>query len=107
MVLDGEHYSICGGKDGSNDDQRARVETLTVRELDVAILVAAGLRNKQIARQLGISPFTVGAHLVRIYCKLGVDSRCALATHIGTSPSRSFPPLPRRRLNGVALQDGD
>jgi HD-GYP domain-containing protein (c-di-GMP phosphodiesterase class II) len=52
---------------------------LTARESDVLTLLAQGLPNKGIARQLGISPKTVGNHVERIYTKLGVSSRAAAA----------------------------
>ena len=46
---------------------------LTARESDVLGLLAQGLPNKAIARQLGISPKTVGNHVEHIYTKLGVS----------------------------------
>jgi DNA-binding NarL/FixJ family response regulator len=49
--------------------------TLSPRERDVVQLVAAGLRNKEIARHLHISEKTVKYHLGRIFDKLGADSR--------------------------------
>ncbi len=52
---------------------------LTAREADVLTLLAQGLPNKGIARQLGISPKTVGNHVERIYAKLGVSNRAAAA----------------------------
>jgi HD-GYP domain-containing protein (c-di-GMP phosphodiesterase class II) len=52
---------------------------LTTREADVLSLLAQGLPNKGIARQLGISPKTVGNHVERIYTKLGVSNRAAAA----------------------------
>ncbi len=52
---------------------------LTAREADVLALLAQGLPNKGIARQLGISPKTVGNHVERIYTKLGVSNRAAAA----------------------------
>ncbi len=52
---------------------------LTVRESDVLGLLAQGLANKGIARQLGISPKTVGNHIEHIYTKLGVSNRAAAA----------------------------
>ncbi|MEO6125351.1 MAG: HD domain-containing phosphohydrolase [Ilumatobacteraceae bacterium] len=54
---------------------------LTSREGDVLGLVAQGLANKAVARQLGISPKTVGNHIEHIYTKLGVSSRAAAAMH--------------------------
>lgn len=43
-----------------------RIMTLTAREFDVMCLVIAGLSNKQIARQLGISHRTVEIHRARV-----------------------------------------
>jgi DNA-binding CsgD family transcriptional regulator len=45
----------------------------------VAGRVAAGLTNRQVARELVISVKTVEFHLGRIYAKLGVPSRTRLA----------------------------
>ena len=52
--------------------------TLSAQERTIAELAAAGHSNKQIAAQLYLSPRTVGAHLYRIFPKLGVTSRAAL-----------------------------
>jgi len=52
---------------------------LTARESDVLALLAQGLPNKGIARQLGISPKTVGNHIERIYTKLGATNRAGAA----------------------------
>jgi DNA-binding NarL/FixJ family response regulator len=46
----------------------------------VATLVAAGKRNREVAAALFLSEKTVESHLARIYDKLGVRSRAALAT---------------------------
>lgn len=40
-------------------------------------LLAQGLANKAIARELRISPKTIGNHVERIYTKLGVTNRAA------------------------------
>ena len=50
-------------------------ETLTMREIEVLRLVAAGLSNKQIAEQLVISTSTVDTHIQSIFHKLDVSSR--------------------------------
>ena len=57
-------------------------EPLTVRERQVAAAVARGLRNKEIAEELGISAETVKRHLASIYGKLAVHGRLALALHM-------------------------
>jgi ATP/maltotriose-dependent transcriptional regulator MalT len=53
---------------------------LSAREQEVATLVAAGKRNREVAAALFLSEKTVESHLARIYDKLGVRSRAALAT---------------------------
>jgi predicted ATPase/DNA-binding CsgD family transcriptional regulator len=50
-------------------------ETLTMREIEVLRLVAAGLSNKQIAERLVISTSTVDTHIQSIFHKLAVSSR--------------------------------
>jgi HD-GYP domain-containing protein (c-di-GMP phosphodiesterase class II) len=52
---------------------------LSVREVDVLVLVARGLTNRAVAQQLGISPKTVGNFVERIYAKAGVSSRAEAA----------------------------
>src|SRR5688500_18554789 len=52
-----------------------RPETPSERELEVLTLVARGLTNRAIGRQLAISEATVKTHLVHIFSKLGVTDR--------------------------------
>lgn len=53
--------------------------TLTRREREIAELAKTGLTSKEIAARLMVSPRTVDDHLSRVYRKLGVTSRTALA----------------------------
>ena len=53
--------------------------SLTEREREVAELVVAGKTNRAIGRALHISEKTVESHLSRIFAKLGVSSRTAMA----------------------------
>ncbi len=62
----------------SPERQRLATDILTPQELQVAQLAADGLTNKQIGSRLYVSHRTVGAHLARIYAKLGVTSRVQL-----------------------------
>ncbi|HUP59523.1 MAG TPA: response regulator transcription factor [Thermoanaerobaculia bacterium] len=55
--------------------------TLTAREIEITRMVAQGLRNKDIARQLDITEGTVKFHLHSIYEKLQIDGRFALITY--------------------------
>ena len=57
------------------DRMRAPATALSRRETEVLQLVADGLSNARISRQLFLSQATVKSHLVHIYAKLGVDSR--------------------------------
>ena len=59
----------------------APASPLTAREDEVLHLLAEGLGDEAIARQLVISRKTVGAHVARIYGKLGVRSRAAAVAH--------------------------
>ncbi len=51
---------------------------LTAREREVAVLVAQGLTNAAIAKQLYISPRTAAVHVSNILAKLGVANRSEL-----------------------------
>ena len=52
---------------------------LSPRELDVLKLVARGMSNPDIARQLALSEHTVHRHLTNILRKLSLSSRAAAA----------------------------
>jgi DNA-binding NarL/FixJ family response regulator len=58
--------------------------SITTREIEVLKAVAAGLRNKEIAHQLGVSEATVNAHIKHILVKLNVTDR----THAVTTALR-------------------
>jgi DNA-binding CsgD family transcriptional regulator len=56
-------------------DEVALVEALSDREIEVVRLLMFGLRNKEVASCLFVSPNTVKTHLAHIYGKLGVHTR--------------------------------
>lgn len=56
-----------------------RLDELSARERQVAVLSAQGFANVNVAARLAISETTVAVHLRRIYAKLGVHSRVELA----------------------------
>ena len=59
---------------------RGAGERLTPRESQVLALVARGLSNPSIGRELFISEATVKTHLLRAFAKLGVDDRTRAVT---------------------------
>ncbi|TVS00594.1 MAG: LuxR family transcriptional regulator [Rhodospirillales bacterium] len=64
---------------GSVHADIAAIERLSPREIEIARLVSRGLPNKAIARVLDLSPWTISAHLKRIFAKVGISSRTELA----------------------------
>ncbi|HET7521655.1 MAG TPA: LuxR C-terminal-related transcriptional regulator [Candidatus Limnocylindria bacterium] len=69
---------------------------LTVREFEVARLIAEGLTNAEIAAELSVSPKTVSAHVEHILAKLGVGRRTEVAAWAASirSPEASQPATP-------------
>jgi DNA-binding CsgD family transcriptional regulator len=63
---------------------RAREEGLTAAERRVAVLVAEGRSNREVAAALFLGERTVASHLTHIYAKLGVRSRTELALKVQT-----------------------
>lgn len=82
---------------------RARTKQTSVelspREIEVALLAAAGRSNKHIAQTLGVSPFTVRNQLAGIYSKLGVGARAELANWLREMDYGE----PHRFVNGAAV----
>jgi len=53
-------------------------DALSSQELQIAQMVADGMSNKEIGRQLYLSHRTIGTHLYRIFPKLGISARSQL-----------------------------
>jgi DNA-binding CsgD family transcriptional regulator len=66
---------------------RSRETVLTPSERRVAELAASGMKNRDVASALFVSPKTVEVNLYRIYRKLGIHSRAELGRHM-TRPER-------------------
>jgi FixJ family two-component response regulator len=78
-LLDAIQKAIASDRDLRKDRQelnevRARFNTLTPRETEVLTLVVAGLLNKQIADQLGMSELTVKTHRAHVMEKTKAES---------------------------------
>ncbi len=75
---------------GEMAENRARLAKLTPREFEVFRLVIAGLLNKQIGAELGITLRTVKTHRARVMQKMGVVSVAelvGLAQKAGIAPA--------------------
>ncbi|MCX2947410.1 response regulator [Lentzea sp. NEAU-D7] len=59
---------------------RGPAPKLSKREVQILEHLARGLSNREIAKELFISEATVKTHLVRIFVKLGVETRTAAVT---------------------------
>ncbi len=72
---------------GESIPEPARVphQPLTPQELQIAQMAASGLSNRVIADRLFLSHRTVGAHLYRVFPKLGIVSRSELARALAPS----------------------
>jgi DNA-binding CsgD family transcriptional regulator len=68
------------------------VSQLSPREQEIARMVASGYPNKTIASILEISSWTVASHLRRIFIKLEVPSRAAMATRLSVQALSDRPP---------------
>jgi DNA-binding NarL/FixJ family response regulator len=72
-VTNGSDHEVVGWPNTLNWDR------LSAREREVSGLAAKGWTNKEIARDLKVTEGTVKIHLHRVYQKLGLRSRFALA----------------------------
>jgi DNA-binding CsgD family transcriptional regulator len=71
----GARYRRAGGGSG--------LASLSGREREIADLVARGRTNRQIAGELFLSEKTIESHLRKVFSKLGVSGRVAVAEAVG------------------------
>ena len=74
-----------------------RPVTLTPREREIVMFLRQGMRNKQIAGEMGITEGTVKIYLFRLFHKLGVRNRFELASYGGLEN-------PQFSQSGIAAQ---
>ena len=78
--LDGAAVDAVLGAAGHRLPRRREdLAGLTAREVEVLVLLARGLSNKQIAERLVITPKTAGNHVEHIYAKIDASNRAAAA----------------------------
>jgi len=65
-------------RQAAGDEARQRLARLSGREHEVLLRIAEGLTNKQIARELELSPRTVETYRANLFAKLEVDTLAQL-----------------------------
>jgi DNA-binding NarL/FixJ family response regulator len=107
QIVAGNGAEAAGTDDGA---AAATLPLLTRRERQVLKGLSQGLTNRQIARTLWLSEYTIKFHLSRIYRKLGVGTRAEAATVVlhggnGNSPRYDTAAEPARRTAGDLLPE--
>jgi DNA-binding NarL/FixJ family response regulator len=74
--------AATGARRPAVPEAREELSRLTERELEVAIEVARGASNAEIAERLHMSVATVKANISRIFAKLGTDNRVQVAMKV-------------------------
>jgi two-component system nitrate/nitrite response regulator NarL len=80
-VAEGQIWLEEPNLDRTRADNRRMVPRMTPRERQIVELVCRGMKNKEIAAALSITPGTVKVHLMHIFEKTGVKDRFQLALH--------------------------
>jgi DNA-binding CsgD family transcriptional regulator len=96
LLLDGDRPVPSGPGDGPRGeaahqgelDQECPIERLPVRSRAVARLLCQGQSNKEIARRLGISVYTVQEHVQNLCRRFGAINRTDLVHHLLISSAR-------------------
>ena len=108
----------CGGADTPALRQASEQLPLTDRELEIVMLIADGVSNREVAERLTLSVRTVESHIYRAMSKTGTTSRDELANLLhrrrrehdtsSSAPASSLDDRPRGlsipRLNPARLQ---
>ena len=76
-------------------------DELTPQELQVALVVAEGVTNREAAARLFLSPKTIEVHLSHAYRKLGVRTRTELSRRIASHRATDSSRAPLRTLSTV------
>jgi two-component system, NarL family, nitrate/nitrite response regulator NarL len=89
-VASGELQIGFAATSGETANPRRRI-SLTPREREIVSFLKRGMRNKQIAGEMGITEGTVKIYLFRLFHKLGVRNRFELARCGGDDPMQLAP----------------
>jgi FixJ family two-component response regulator len=88
------------GQEQESQDLRLRFDTLSAREREILPLITAGLLNKQIANEVGLSEVTVKVHRSHLMVKLGAKALPDLVRMADALGVR-HDPIPNHRQSGV------
>ncbi|MGJ8527254.1 response regulator [Maritalea sp.] len=77
QIVEGEVVVCLDSASDEAIDALNPMDGLPQRHIDVLIRLGQGKTNKEIARELAISPFTVRAHISALFKSLGVNTRSA------------------------------
>lgn len=78
--------AVAGQPEGRRRaDAANKVDQLTIREREIALAIAEGLSNTEIAEKLFVSVTTVKTHVGRILDKFAVDNRVQIAICVHTA----------------------
>lgn len=80
LVLHPDFSELLSSNEAVNQALPVPIPALTAREVEVLGMLALGLGNKAIAKQLSISEHTVKFHLSSIFQKLNASSRTEAVT---------------------------
>jgi len=83
------HFVVFYRRAAARRAARDDVSPLTPREREILVLVAAGKANKEVARELWLSPHTVRSHLEHVFEKLEVTNRSAAVARVFGDPAKA------------------
>jgi DNA-binding CsgD family transcriptional regulator len=95
-------FPVCAGDQaiGFLRPQVRDLYCLTEREAEVAVLVAQGYQNAEIARRLGTAVSTVKRHVYNVFNKVGVDNRTHLVHRLRCGVQAAYPSGPNQLVVG-------
>ncbi len=94
-------------RDGEEDGQKPLLKRFTSRELEVSMLVAAGLTNDEIARRMFLSSRTVESHVLSARKKAGSQSRTALAVVVALASKSVVVHPAQSHADGIRVELSD
>lgn len=105
LQLNEQNYVVLEEVSPGQQKDEGDIPPLTLREIEIVVMVSEGLANKVIADRLQISEWTVSTHLRRTFSKLRVDSRAEMvyrcARLIDSHKTSRLLPLAKKDQKGL------